>query len=238
MENDTIDLMKIFRILKRRFLLVFLVCVLSLATAFVYSFFIAQKVYSADVLLYIWQDQKSSVDAGNSSDYTDMLLFTQLVNDYQVLIKSRLVVSQVATAMNLNPEHSANLADQITVGTKNNTRHLTITVRDPDPNQAALIANKVSEIFAQVVVKNMGAGTVNIIDQAVVPTSPSSPNKSLNIALGLVIGLVLGVLLAILIEMIDNRIRVASDIEAITGYRSLGFVPVFDKKQNTKEGWL
>ena len=235
MELETIDLIKLLKVIRQRIWMIVLAGVLCFALSFIYTFFMVEKQYKADVLLYIWQDGKTEYSS-SSSNYSDMMLFAQLVNDYQVLCKSRLVTTTVAKELNMTDLEAARLSSQITVGTKSNTRHLTITVTDPDPARATEIANKVSTVFAQVVVDNMGAGTVKIIDAAIFPTSPSSPNVKMNLAVGLLLGLLLGGGLAFLIEVLDTRVKTAADIETITGFTSLGSIPEFVLQKNENGG--
>jgi len=234
METDTIDLRKLFNVFRRRIWIIIISLVLCLILALTYLAFFATRSYTADVLLYIWQ--KSGTDTENSnSQYSDLLLFGQLVNDYQVLIKSRRVIDEVVDELQLSEEEAAGLADRITVSTKNNTRHIVIAVEDIDPEQAAKIANQVSAVFSRVVVENMGAGSVNIIDQAIPPHTHSSPNEKMILAIGLLLGLALGVMLSLLVEFLDNRVRSADDVEALTGYRNLGLVPIFDHNRSQWE---
>lgn len=89
-----------------------------------FTIYMIPKLYSANVLLYIWQDK----DEKQSTTLTasDLNLFSQLVNDYQVLVKSRLVTQKVAEELQMSDIQSAVLASKIMVGTKANTRHTTI----------------------------------------------------------------------------------------------------------------
>ena len=234
METDTIDLRKIFNIIRRRILTIIITTVLCFALGLTYLAFFVTRSYTADVLLYIWQ--KSGNLAENSvNQYSDLMLFSQLVNDYQVLIKSRLVIDEVAEELQLTPAQAAGLENHITVSTKNNTRHIVIAVSDTDPAQAAVIANQVSAVFSRVVIENMGAGSVNIIDQAIPPTAHSSPNEKMVLTVSLLLGLMLGVMLSLLIEFLDNRVRSVDDVEALTGYRNLGLVPSFTQNHSTWE---
>jgi len=134
----------------------------------------------------------------------------------------------VAKELGLDPATVEALSSKITVSTKNNTRHLAISVTDTDPVFAATVANKVATVFSTFVVEKMGAANVRVIDEAVVPDSPSYPNKSMNLALGLLIGLMLGVGLALLLEMLDTRVKTHDDVEQLTGYTMLGIIPEFD----------
>jgi polysaccharide biosynthesis transport protein len=70
-----------------------------------------------------------------------------------------------------------------------------------------------------------------VLSQAVVPTVPSAPRKSMILALSLMLGL-MGASAAILIrEMTQNTFRVAEDLEAITGYSVIGQIPAIPAKR-------
>lgn len=221
METENIDLRRILRILKRRFWVIVLVAILLFAASGFYTFFIVDEKYEANTLLYVWQE---TTDSG-AIQYNDLMMYSQLVNDYQVLAKSRLVTDQVVKELGLDPSVSQAISNKITVGTKNNTRHLTITVSDRNPEFAAVIANAVADVFSRLVVEKMGAANVQIIDRSIAPVSPASPNKPLNLAIGLLIGIMAGVLLAFAIEFFDVSVNDAEDIEAVTDFAQLGVIP-------------
>ncbi len=206
--------------------LILSLAILGITLSGLYTFVMVQERYTADVLMYIWEDKV----AGENSNIqmSDLALFSALVNDYQVLAKSRLVTNEVAKELKLDATASEKLSDQITVSTKNNTRHLTISVTDTDPVFAAAVANKTASVFSTFVVEKMGAANVRVIDEAVAPKDPSFPNKPMNLALGLLIGLMLGVGLSLLLELIDTRVKTSEDIEQLTGYSMLGVIPEFE----------
>jgi succinoglycan biosynthesis transport protein ExoP len=68
-------------------------------------------------------------------------------------------------------------------------------------------------------------GDVQLVQEASVPSSPSSPRTKRNTLLGAVLGLLLGLGIAVLLERLDRRLREPSDLEAIYGVPMLGVVP-------------
>lgn len=66
--------------------------------------------------------------------------------------------------------------------------------------------------------------TVRIIDEAIEPSTPTKPNKKLNLALGLVLGLGLGVGITFLKEYFDNTIKSHEELENI-GFNILANIP-------------
>jgi succinoglycan biosynthesis transport protein ExoP len=68
-------------------------------------------------------------------------------------------------------------------------------------------------------------GTVQVAQEAVPPTSPSSPKTSRNTVLGMLLGLLIGLGLAFVLERLDSRIKGPDDLEAIYRLPMLGVVP-------------
>jgi len=69
------------------------------------------------------------------------------------------------------------------------------------------------------------SSNIRIVDPALVPSSPSRPQKARNIMLAFLIGIVGGVGLAIFREYLDNTVKSPDDIETLTGLPSLAVVP-------------
>jgi succinoglycan biosynthesis transport protein ExoP len=69
------------------------------------------------------------------------------------------------------------------------------------------------------------SSNVRIVDPALVPPSPSRPNRMRNIMLAFLVGLVGGVGLAFLREYMDNTVKTPHDIEFATNLPSLTVVP-------------
>jgi succinoglycan biosynthesis transport protein ExoP len=66
---------------------------------------------------------------------------------------------------------------------------------------------------------------IRIVDPALVPASPSRPQKARNILFAFLVGLVGGVGLALLREYLDNTVKSPDDVETLTGLPSLAVVP-------------
>jgi succinoglycan biosynthesis transport protein ExoP len=69
------------------------------------------------------------------------------------------------------------------------------------------------------------SSNIRVVDPALVPASPSRPQKARNILLAVLVGLVGGIGLALFREYLDNTVKSPDDIEALTGLPSLAVVP-------------
>jgi succinoglycan biosynthesis transport protein ExoP len=82
------------------------------------------------------------------------------------------------------------------------------------------------------------SSNIRVVDPALVPTSPSRPQKARNILLGFLVGLVGGIGLAIFREYLDNTVKSPDDIESLAGLPSLAVVPSLPGSVGERRGRL
>ena len=112
----------------------------------------------------------------------------------------------------------------ITVSNPSDTRILYIKVKSADPDEAQLMANEYARVAQEFIAVKMDTEQPNIFEEALRPTSPSSPNKTRNILLGFMLGLLLAVSVITVQFIADDRIRTADDIEKLLHLPTLGIV--------------
>jgi len=100
-----------------------------------------------------------------------------------------------------------------------------ISVKNTDPNMAALMANKLAEVLIDAVQQILNVENVQVIDAATVPDTPVSPRKVLNTVVAAVVGLIVGIALAFMFEYFDNSIRTPEDVERHLGLPVLTVIP-------------
>lgn len=93
---------------------------------------------------------------------------------------------------------------------------MSVLQRDVDSARAAYdaVTNRLNEVRLQ---SEIPITNVSLLDRAVAPTFPSSPNVSMRLLLGLLGGLLLGVGLAFALEWFHPRVRSTRGLEAYTG---------------------
>jgi len=87
------------------------------------------------------------------------------------------------------------------------------------------------------ILETMQDGRFAMLNSAVAPVRPFTPQTRRNLVLALVVGLVLGAGLAFLIEYLDKRVKDEKTLERVTGLPVLASVPaVGGKWKDTKRG--
>lgn len=66
---------------------------------------------------------------------------------------------------------------------------------------------------------------VNVVDPAVAPSAPISPQPVRNIALAVVLSLALGVGVILLLGYLDDTVKTPEDVQRLTGKISIGLIP-------------
>ena len=114
----------------------------------------------------------------------------------------------------------------VTVTPQTDTQILVIKAKSGDPVEAAKICSAVSEAFiAQSEMVFPTGGDIQVMDKAIVPVSPVSPNKKMNLAIAFLIGLMGSMGLAFVLEMLDRTIKTEDDVERYIGVPIIGMIP-------------
>ncbi|MBT2502633.1 polysaccharide biosynthesis tyrosine autokinase [Curtobacterium sp. ISL-83] len=169
-------------------------------------------------------DTTSELVQGNSAAQ-------QKVSSYLDVVTTASVLQPVIDELGL-PTDPARLATRVRAAAKLNTVVISITAEDPNPSQSARIAQAIGKSFAKVVTEDLETPTsggpslvrIGTVEPPRVPTSPSSPNLTLNVVLGVMVGISLGVAAVLLRNALDNRIRTQEDISDLTELPVLGGV--------------
>ncbi|ABP89531.1 capsular biosynthesis protein CpsC [Streptococcus suis] len=213
-----IDVLFLLKTIWRKKFLILLTAVLTAGLAFVYSSFLVTPQYDSTTRIYV---VSQNVEAGAGLTNQELQAGTYLAKDYREIILSQDVLTQVATELNLKES----LKEKISVSIPVDTRIVSISVRDADPNEAARIANSLRTFAVQKVVEVTKVSDVTTLEEAVPAEEPTTPNTKRNILLGLLAGGILATGLVLVMEVLDDRVKRPQDIEEVMGLTLLGIVP-------------
>ncbi|HFI0045412.1 TPA: YveK family protein [Streptococcus suis] len=217
-----IDVLSLLRTIWRKKFLILLTAILTTGLAFAYSAFLATPQYDSTTRLYV-VNQSSDNGAGITNQ--DLQAGSFLVKDYKEIILSQDVLKNVTTTLGITDD----IKEKITVNIPVDTRILSITVRDSDPNQAATIANTLRDEAAKKIIEVTKVSDVTTLEAALPAENPSTPQTKRNLVLGFVAGAFIATALVLVLEVLDDRVKRPQDIEEGLGMTLLGVVPHAEK---------
>ena len=217
-----IDVLSLLRTIWRKKFLILLTAILTTGLAFAYSAFLATPQYDSTTRLYV---VTQSSDNGAVITTQDLQAGSFLVKDYKEIILSQDVLKNVTTTLGITDD----IEEKITVEIPVDTRILSITVRDSDPNQAATIANTLRDEAAKKIIEVTKVSDVTTLEVALPAENPSTPQTKRNLVLGFIVGAFLATALVLVLEVLDDRVKRPQDIEEGLGMTLLGVVPQAEK---------
>ncbi len=226
-EQNTIeiDVFQLFKTLWKRKLMILIVALVTGTGAFAYSTFIVKPEYTSTTRIYVVNRNQGDKPGLTNQD---LQAGTYLVKDYREIILSQDALEKVATNLKLDMP-AKTLASKVQVAVPADTRIVSISVKDKQPEEASRIANSLREVAVEKIVAVTRVSDVTTLEEARPATTPSSPNVRRNSLFGFLGGAVVTVIAVLLIELLDTRVKRPEDVEDVLKIPLLGFVPDFDK---------
>jgi capsular polysaccharide biosynthesis protein len=226
--EDTISLKELLETLKKRLLLIFLITITAVLVSGVVSYFFLTPIYQASTQILVNQTKNDQAPY----NYNEVQTNLQLINTYNVIIKSPAILDKVADDLKLDIT-AQQLNEKITVGSEKDSQVVNISVQDPNPNVAAKIANKTANVFQSEIDDIMNVDNVSVLAKATITDnqSPIKPKPLLNIAIALVVGLMAGVGVSFLLEYLDNTVKNEQEVERLLGLPVLGVIGTINESK-------
>lgn len=224
-ENDEIqiDLLELLEALRRRIWLILLALVLGGGVGVAYTKLVMTPIYSSTAMVYMLSKETTL------TSLADLQIGSQLTNDYRVMVTSRPVLQEVIDNLGLDTDYTG-LRGQLSLDNPADTRILSITAADPDPARAKAIVDEVARVSSNYIADIMEMVPPKIIEDGVVPESPSSPSVRRN---GAVCALLFGMAVCGVIclrVILNDTIRSEEDVQRYLGLTVLAAIPREDEE--------
>lgn len=220
--EETISLKEIYEVIKKRIVLIIGLIAGATVIAAIISFFILTPTYQSSSMFIVKQSQ---TDPSVQYNVSDIRTNVELINTYNVIIKSPAILEGVVQELDLDSS-ADQLSKKVSVSSAENSQVVTVTATDPSPELAVKIANTTVEVFQEKIPVLLNVDNVHILSEAELAADPAqvSPKPLLNIAIAMVLGAMVGVGIAFLLEYLDNTIKTEADIEKMLDVPVLGVV--------------
>ncbi|KMY51900.1 YveK family protein [Peribacillus loiseleuriae] len=213
-----INLKVLFGVIKKRFLLLFIITAITTAASGYYSMTLEAPppVYQSTASVFL------NMEENNAS------------NTLEVILRDPTVLSKVIEELGLNTSLD-NLDKQITFVNEGGSKIVKITVSDTNPELAANIANSTAGIFTKQVGSILGIYETRMISEAQINKAPilveSESTSTLKyLVIGFGIGLVLSVGIVLFLDSLDETVHSEREIEQLVDLPTIGSIVKMNRK--------
>ena len=202
---EEIDLKELFIFVKSKIGLLVAITASVCILGCVYGLFIQTPMYQSYTTVILSSNE-------GAINQNDLNLYKNLVNTYAEIVKSRRVLDQVISELNLDLTYEE-LSNKISVTAVNNTEIIRITVNDEDAIKAKNIANITANYFTKEIVDLYNMNNVDILDEAIEAKNPYNINVIKQIIIYFMLGFVLGAGILFIIYYFDRTVKSIEHVE-------------------------
>lgn len=203
--------------------------------AFVYSETMILPTYQSSVMMYVNNNNRSTMLSKSQTSGADMQASQMLVETYITIIKSDTVMNEISSEVKrrYGLDYSAGaILSMLSASSVNETEIFKVSITGTDPEHTAIIANVIADVAPDVISNFVEASSVKIIDNAVTGKRVA-PNITKNTLIGLIIGILYSFSFIILRESFDTRVKSEMDLERWFHKSILGIIPEIDNSENS-----
>lgn len=223
-KNAEIGFNRIFAALWHKMWLIVLIAVLCAVVTFLAVYYFVTPMYQASAMFYVNNSDFSVGDTMLNISAGDITAAKDLVKSYIVILNTRTSLNEVIDYAGVDIT-STELRKMISAESVESTEIFEVVVTSADPELAEKLANAIAYILPMRIDSIIEGTSARIVDAAVTPTKPSSPNYINSTVVGFLIGFVLMIAVAILQEVFDVTIRTEEDMAMVCKHPVLASVP-------------
>lgn len=214
----------IWRIIKKNIVFIVAVTLAFALCAFVGTKFLVKETYATSVKLYVStsHDSSSGYDSLQSHNYAQNIVATYI----EMLDSNRFYT---AVAEQLENEYTASqLKGMISFTRIEDTEVFKANVTCNSPEEAKKIADAVAVKAPETIALLKNEAQLKIVDEAVLPTTPASPNVSRNVMVAFMAGLILSLIIVFVRDYFDVKIKYNEEMTTLCKVPVLGAIPDFE----------
>lgn len=227
MEEQVLSIKDIGNILRKRISMIIVITLITTIGAIGLTYFVIEPTYTTTASLLI--GKKNASEEGTEYNSSDVQMYQKLMGTYAKVVQSKDVIKRAIERGNLDLTYGQ-ISSSLSVSTSDADQILTLSYTSKTPQEGVEILNPLIEEFDETSKEIISNGEMFVLTTPEVPSSPSSPNKKMNIMVGVALGIMIGVSLALFLEYIDDSVKTKEDIELLIEVPVIGHVPVYNGK--------
>jgi capsular polysaccharide biosynthesis protein len=234
-EYYTIDLLHILKRVWHYIWAVALASLLAAVIGFSYASFLIAPKYSSSVMLYVNNTSISLGGADFTISSSQISAAQSLVDTYSEILKSRTTLEQIIEKTGVSHGYKS-LSGMIVAGPANETEIMKVTVTCEDPEEAALIANCITEVLPIRISEIIEGASMEIVDTAVPNYHKVSPSVTMYTMVGFILGFVFSVGVIAVFAIMDDTVHDEDYILQTYNYPILAKIPDLLDKDSKRYG--
>jgi len=225
-EIQSIDIMKIFRMLIDKLLWIICAVVVGVSSGVIYTIETIPDKYISSATIIVNANTNDNVNTTSG----EISFATQLVSIYSVILKSDTLLDEVVKKLNLNsvPGYEyitgEGLANYVSVSQVNNTYIIKLSVTTNNSELSTDILTEIVRLAPAAIIKIVNAGSVEVISAPKAYGMYTYDLQSNMIKFGAVAAVLMAGII-ILIGLLDNRIKTEEDITEELNLTVIGIIP-------------
>lgn len=242
---ETISIKDILRLFLAKIWLIIIMLIVGAGVAFSYSKFVMPLQYESYTTMYVKNNNQSQPTV----NVNDLNTAKSLVSTYIAVLKSDTIMEDVSKKL-INEYGEKKVSESFTVTngvvSPNSLRScLTMTAVDQtevmkisavtnDAEMSAALCKAIADLAPDFLIRVVGAGSVETIDEAQIKSAPVSPNITKNTLLGGLVGAVLACAIIFLIDFFDNTVKESEHLSSKYKKPILGEIYAIDVDRKRK----
>ena len=209
--NKQFTIADVLKIFLQHIRLIIILTLLGALLAFLYVTYLVTPMYSTSALIMVQNGNSFETDITSPNSQSNVTGEKVNMSD---ISSSQTLANTCSTLFTVDPDMKSIISGaSIDISVVEGSYFLRINSNSSDPHTAANIANLVANTAPQVFRKYFGdAGKVDMVEEAGVPSNPSSPDRMRYVMIGALIGLALSLVISFLLEIIDTTIKPGDDL--------------------------
>ena len=229
-EETGISLKGFMRLLWRNVILIAVITILATACGVGYAMSI-KPTYTATRALIVKASNANTM-TGEGSDYNDITVATKELPTVAAFFKMSLVISEAVDIYENDGNGGMIASGAITVNYDTNTRFLTVSYTDSEPEFAKEKINAIIKAGKNVIEERNVDGTSKYFNVSIELMSADGNqakivrnlSRTTYVVLAFMLGLVLSIAIVLIKYFMDDTIKTKEELESITGVKMLAYL--------------
>ena len=171
-END-IELKDLLNVIRKRIILILLITISLMLAVGALSFYVIEPIYESKCTIIIGKDSTDKITQN------EVVMYQDLIKTYSGIGKSRVVAENAIEKLDLSIPIKEFMLN-VNITPEIDTQIIEISYKSDTAETAAEGANALSQAFVEESQKLLPSGSVKVMDKALIPEEPITPNKKLN----------------------------------------------------------